>query len=300
MDVGPLNRARLPFWSLVPLAAVGWWAVGFLPWLAGGMRAVPVGGRIPLPLSPSLLGSLVLGTLVGGLVAGLLCLAVRRRRLGVLATLGGLVLALSVVLAVAVTVLRHDAPDTFFSDPLVVTGLSVVVVLGALCAWALGSAGASGGPGTGLALAVLAGAVPAWLSSLLVLAVDTTTSYAGLTVVGRIATWAGAAVLALALVVVGARPTSRLAWWPLLVLAAWFVSPLLTAAGYLEALLRPGAGLPGTLTDSLSAGWDVFRLAAAPAQRDLVPWSAALVVAALVALVRGGLRARPAEPAQAE
>jgi hypothetical protein len=291
VDDAALNRARLPVWSLVPLAAVAWWVVGYLPWLAGGMRAVSVGGRIPLPLSPALLSSLVLGTLVGGLVAGLLCLATARRRPGILATLGGVVLAVVVVLAVAVAVLRRDAPDAFTSDRLVVTGLCVVVVVGALGGWALGSAAAFGRPGTGSALAVLAGAVPAWLSSVLVLAVDTSTSYAGLTVIGRIATWAGAAVLVLALVTVGARPTARLAWWPLLVLAAWFVSPLLTAAGYLEPLLRPGMGLPGTLTDSLAAAWQVFWLAASPSQRDLVPWFAALVVAALVSLVRANLGA---------
>jgi hypothetical protein len=292
VDVGAVNRARLPVWSLVPLAAVGWWVVGFLPWLAGGMRAVPVGGPVPLPLSPSLLGSLVLGTLVGGLVAGLLCLATHRRRLGLAATLGGLVLAVVVVLAVAVSVLRRDAPDSFSSDRLVVTGLCVVVVVGALGGWALGSAAVFGRPGTGLALAVLAGAGPAWLSSLAVLAVDTSTSYAGLTVVGRVAVWAGAAVLVLALATVGARPASRLAWWPLLLLAAWFVSPLLTAAAYLEPLLRPGMGLPGTLPDSLGAAWQVFWLAAPPSQRDLVPWFAALVVAALIALVRADVRGR--------
>jgi len=100
---------------------------------------------------------------------------------------------------------------------------------------------------------------------------------------------------------VGARPASRLAWWPLLLLAAWFVSPLLTAAAYLEPLLRPGMGLPGTLPDSLGAAWQVFWLAAAPSQRDLVPWFAALVVAALIALVRANVRGpSTAEPALAE
>src|SRR4051812_24401519 len=201
-------------------------------------------------------------------------------------------MAVVVVLAVAVSVLRRDAPDSFSSDRLVVIGLCVVVVVGTLGGWALGSAAAFGRSGTGLALAVLAGAVPAWLSSLAVLAVDTSTSYAGLTVVGRIAGWAGAAVLVLALVTVGARPTSRLAWWPLLLLAAWFVSPLLTAAAYLEPLLRPGMGLPGTLTDSLAAAWQVFWAASSPAQRDLLPWFAVLVVAAFVAFLRANL-ARP-------
>jgi hypothetical protein len=289
VDRGALSHARLPVWSLVPLAAVAWWAVGFLPWLAGGMRAVPIGGRVPLPLSPSLLSSLVLGALVGGVAAGLLCLAAPRRRLATLATLGGLLATVVVVLGVSVSVVRGDAPDSFSSDGLVVSGLCAVVAVVSLGGWVLGSAAAFGRLGTGVALAVLAGALPSWLSSLAVLAVDTSTSYVGLTVVGRIAVWTAAAVLVLALVTVGVRPPARLAWWPLLLLVAWFVSPLLTAAAYLEPLLRPGTGLPGTLPDSLAGAWQVFWLSAQPLQRDLLPWFAALVVAGFVAFVRAHL-----------
>ena len=293
MDDGAVNRARLPLWALAPLAAAAWWVVGYLPWLAGGLRAVPVGGRIALPLSPSLLSSLVLGALVGGLAAGLLCLAASRRRLATVATLGGLVPAVGVVLAVAVSTVRGDAPATFSSERLVVFGLCAVVVAVSLGGWALGSAAAFGPLGTALALAVLAGAAPSWLSSLGVLIVDTSTSYAGFTVVGRISVWAGAAVLVLALVTMGARPPARLAWWPVLLLAAWFVSPFLTAAAYLEQLLRPGTGLPGTLPDSLGAAWQVFGLSASPVQRDLLPWVAALVVAVVVAFVRAHRRRPP-------
>ncbi|WP_448623716.1 hypothetical protein [Geodermatophilus sp. URMC 64] len=197
--------------------------------------------------------------------------------------------ALAVALADSAATLMGESPDAFSGDGLVVGGLCAVVVAVALVGWGLGSAAASGRPALALGLAVLAGATPSWLSSVLLPFVDTSRSYVGVDVVGRVSAWAGAAVLVFALVTAGARPASRLVWWPLAVLAAWFVPPALTAAGYLEQLLRPGTGLPGTLPDSLAAAWQVFGLASSPTQRDLLPWVVALVVAAFVAFLRAGL-----------
>jgi hypothetical protein len=256
-----------------------WWLVGYLRWIAGGMRMAQVGGRVVLPLAPALLSLLVLGALVGGLAAGLLCRTAARPRLATLATLGGVVLALVVTLVFAVTTVRGDDPVSSPTDGLAVFAVCAVVVVVSLAAWALASAAAFGEVGTGVALALLAGALAPWLSSLGLWLVDTSTSYAGVALLGRIAMWASAALLALALIRVGLRPPVRLAWWPVLLLAAWFVGPLLTAAAYLEPLLRPGMGLPGTLPDSLSAAWQVFWLSASPDQRDLLPWLAAVVAA---------------------
>ncbi|WP_448623717.1 hypothetical protein [Geodermatophilus sp. URMC 64] len=84
-----MSRPRLPVWALVPLAGLVWWAAGYLFWVLSGLRAVPVGPRMALPLSASLLSVLVLGALVGGVGAGLLCLLAPRPSLGVLATLVG-------------------------------------------------------------------------------------------------------------------------------------------------------------------------------------------------------------------
>ncbi|MGY1618413.1 hypothetical protein ACI797_16865 [Geodermatophilus sp. SYSU D00691] len=275
----------MPVWALVPLAGVVWWAGGYLFWLLGGLRAVPVGPRLALPLSASTLGALVTGALVGGLAAGLLCLVVARRPLGALATCAGLVLGLVAALVPSAAGLRGEGPDAFAADPLVVTALCAIVVAVSLGGWAIGSAAALGRPGLAVALGVLAGAAPSWLSSALVPFVDTSRSYAGVELVGRVSTWAGAAVLVLALVVAGARPAARLAWWPVVVLLAWFVAPFLTAAGYLEQPLRPGSGLPGTLPDSLAAAWQLFGLAASPAARDLLPWVAALVAGSFLAFL---------------
>ncbi|MGY1603813.1 hypothetical protein [Geodermatophilus sp. SYSU D00815] len=281
-----MNRpGRLPGWALVPLAAVVWWAGGYLFWLLGGLRPVPVGPRLPLPLSASSLAALVTGALVGGVAAGLLCLAAPRRRPATLATLGGVALGLVGALVPSAATLRGEAPDAFASDGLVVGGLCAVVVGVSLAGWGLGSAAALGRPGLGVALAALAGAAPSWLSSVALPFVDTTRSYAGVEAVGRVSSWTGAAVLVVALVVVGTRPPARLAWWPVVVLLAWSVAPFLTAAGYLEQLLRPGIGLPGTLPDSLAAAVEVFGLAASPAARDLLPWTVAVVAALIIALL---------------
>jgi hypothetical protein len=244
MGDGAVRPARLPVWALVPLAGVVWWAGGHLFWLLDGLRAVPVGPRMALPLSASLMSVLVLGALVGGVGAGLLCLATPRRRLGALATLGGVAAALVVALTDSATTLRGEAPDAFSGDGVVVGALCAVVVAVALAGWALGSAAAFGRPGLALGLAVLAGAAPSWVSSV-AFAVVEPSAPGVVSAVGRVSAWAGAAVLAFALMTAGARPVSRLAWWPVAVLAAWFVSPALTAAGYLEQLLRPGGGRPG-------------------------------------------------------
>jgi hypothetical protein len=237
-----------------------------------------------VPLSGSLLGQLVLGALVGGVAAGMLCVlaAPARRWWAVVSTLSGMAVALVVVLVQATSVLSgEDAPDGFAADPRDLAGLSAVVVVIALTGWALGSAAVLGRIGAGVGPAVLAGALPSWLSAL-VFAVAVP-SFSGVVWVGRAGIWLGAAVLGVALVTIGLRPPLRLVAWPLLVLLAWFTGPLFTAATYLEPLLRPGAGLPGTLGDSLAGAWQVFGAASSPSERDLLPWVVVLPVAVFVA-----------------
>jgi hypothetical protein len=269
----------------VPLAGLVWWVGGYLFWILSGLRPLPVGPRIALPLAISLMSSLVLGALVGGVAAGLLAL-LAHRRLAVLATLAGVALALVVTLAGAVATVHGEAPDAMLGgDPLAVAGLCAVTVLVALVGWAVGSAASLGRPGLGIALAVLAGALPSWLGEV-AQAIVTPASYELASAIGRIVAWVGAAGLVAALVVLGARPASRLAWWPVAVLAAWFVQPLLTASVYLDQVLRPGTGLPGTLPDALAATVQVFGLASLPASRQWVPWVVALGVAVVIAVLR--------------
>lgn len=281
-------RRRLPWWALIPLSAAAWWVGGYLFWLVEGLRMVPVGARTAIPLVPSMIGVLVLGALVGGVVAGLLARAAERRAAGVPATAGGTALAVVLALGTTAETLRTNAPDTFETEPAVVLGLCAVVVLASAAGWALGAPAALGAAGAAPGLAVLAGAASWWTSQLVIALVglgDLTSP------LGRLGTWLGAALLVAALVLVGVRPLARLAWWPAVVLLAWFVSPALTAVSYLEQVLRPGYGLPATLPDALAAAWEVFGLASLPGGRDLLPWLVAIAVAAAVAVVRS--RPRP-------
>jgi hypothetical protein len=176
-----------------------------------------------------------------------------------------------------------------------VAALSVVTVVVALAGWGLGAAAAFGVPTLGVALAVLAGALPSWLGATIQALLAPASPDAQL-VAGRVVTWAGAAALVVALVTLGARPASRLVWWPVAVLAAWFVQPFLTASVYLDQVIRPGAGLPGTLPDALAATAQVFGLASLPANRPWLPWVVALAVAVAVAVIRAGRAPAPPSP----
>ena len=290
----PARSGRLPAIALLPLAAAVWWVGGHLWWLLTLAARGDQGDATVLPLDASALSGLVLGGLVGGIGAGLLARLADRRGRGLAATGGGVAVAVALTLAQSSATVRDAAAGSFAADPVVLTGLTAVVVGAAAAGWFVGSCALLGAGGLAVAVAVLAGLTPSWLSSV-ALAV---TGPEALTDVGRLSSWTGAAVLVLALVLTGLRPPVRLLWWPVAAAAAWFVGPALTATAYLEPLLRPGAGLPDTLFDSLSGAWRVFELASSPSARDLVPWTAA-VVAALV--VSAALAARTAgSPGPAE
>ncbi|MGY1804021.1 hypothetical protein ACI78T_12170 [Blastococcus sp. SYSU D00922] len=277
---------RFPLWGLVPVAALTWWLVGFLPWIVE--NALMPGWSAPgagVPSAGAPLGTLAFGALTGGVAAGLLCLVAPpgRRWTAAAFALGGVALALVVVVLLAS---RTVGGDGFDGDPRVVAGLSAATVLAALVGWFLGACPAFGRPGLGVALGVLSALVPSWLLALVSAAAlatrETFLFGPGWTTA---TSWAGAAVLAVALVTVGLQPPARAAWWPLVVLPAWFVAPVLTAAGYLEVYVRPGGGLPGSLPDALAATWQVFGQSALPAHRPVLPWVVAVVLAVAVALV---------------
>jgi hypothetical protein len=291
----------LPLPVLGLLAALAWWPLGFAPWVlsvvrhggSGGAEALglPVGVRLAVPLLSTSLAELVFHALIGGVVAGLLGLLGRgRRRFAALTALLGVCVAL--VLVVAQTVLTvHDSPGAFAADPRVVAGLVVVLVLAALGGWAIGSCALLGLPGLGLALAVVAGVLPGWLSG-----VEAALRPGGsASALGSAAQWAGAALLAGALAMVGLRPPVRALWWPVLVLVAWWTGPVSTAAVYLSALLRPGAGLPATLPESVRAAQQVLGEAGSLDVRPLTTWVVAVLAAFTVASV-GALVARRNPP----
>lgn len=290
----PAGRARgrvLPTWALVPVAALGWWLAGFLPWLLQDLRTpgpFPAEAWLAVPLLASSLGVLVSGAFAGGIVAGLLGgfgAAERRRVLP--ATGGGTALAVALTLLQAGTYLADD--PGFDGDRRVIAGLCLLTVAAASVGWALGSAWVFGRVGLGIGLAALATVVPGWIGELQLVLLDAPGS-GYVTVDWRWSQWAVGPVLAAALVVIGVRPLVRLAWWGVALVGAWFVAPAFTALAYLEVYLREGAGLPATLPDALAAAWQVFGQASSPGNRMVEPWLAAVVVAALLCAALPRLR----------
>jgi len=285
----------VPAAALVPLAAMVWWAVGYLPWLAAELGGSFAGSQSPggagvgdarlaVPLTAPSMSLLVLGALVGGVVAGMLGLVARpgHRLRSAMATLTGVGVSVTVAGGQAVLAASTAAPGAFASDPLVLAGLCVVLGLTALLGWAFGACATLGRPGAGMALAVLAGAAPAWLSSSL-------TQLTGSSPLGQLGAggttivWLGGAVLGIALAVIGVRPPSRLIWWPVALLLAWMVGPVLTAVAYLEQLIRPGAGVPRFLIEAVQADVQVLGSAAALGARSLAPWVAAIAIGVALA-----------------
>lgn len=289
---------RLPVIALIPLAAVVWWVVGFLPWIVDGMGWQLsdgnhfLGAAHPmLPMMTGNVGRLLVGGLVGGLAAGALVWCGRG---GALARVGavsaGAVLALLVTVIQSRSTLSGSFPDSFVTDSWVLGGLGLVVVLATVAGSAFGVLSLAGRPGLGFTLAIVAGAGPPWLVDLFATwGVD---AQSRLGVMPRLTQWVGAALLALALIVLGARPAMRLLAWPFAVLCAWLIGPTVTAAVYLGSTLRPGAGLPDTLPDHLSAAMQVWRAAISPEMRPLTPWIVALIAAVAVVFWGAATRSR--------
>jgi hypothetical protein len=295
---------RLPLWAVVVVAGVAWWLVGFLPWIvASALDGPPLVGAeadaFPaVPLIAGQLGALVTGAFSGGLVAGGVGLAARAgdRRLVAPATFGGMTAVAAIAFLQAGRVIGGSGG--FDADRRVVLGLSAIAVLATVAGWAFGSCWIFGRPGLGIGLGALAGVLPFWLGALAVTVINEVSGPGTITSLRGI-TWAAALVLALAFLTVGVRPLSRPAWWPVVLVVAWLVGPVLTAAGYIEVYLRSGAGLPGTLPEALAATWQVFGQALRPGNRYVLPWVVAVVLAAVVSVVLVRRSARPSEPATA-
>jgi hypothetical protein len=285
--------AQLPTLALIPLAAVAWWIVGFLPWVADGFGSSAFGQTsgltiqwLAIPMFTGDIGGLVLGAGTGGLLIGLVALLGRDgpARSAVGAATGG-ALGMIVILVVTRAQLGDgNSAQGFSTDGRVVNGLTLIVVGMTVVGTLVGLLGLRGSLGLGVALAGLAGAAGVWTVEVLrAVGPASPGSYRAITDIGH---WTGAAVLALALVTLGARPTLRLIAWPVAVLLAWFVAPTVTASSYIQALLRPGYGLPDRVGDTISAAAQVWRSASSPGARSLAPWIAAIVVAAVIVVAR--------------
>ena len=296
---GPRWTGLAP-WALIPLAAAVWWVVGFLPWILDGMRIDLDGSPLAaLPLTSGNLSVLVVGGGVGGLVSGLLVRLGHGARLAsAAAVLVGVMIAAGVTLVQSFTAYSGPAPGTFGGDDRVLVGLTAVVITSTAVGVAWGLLSLAGDVGLGLSLAGVAGSLPIW--AIYVLYAVGFDSWAPIVQLDRAARWAGVAILAAGLVRIGVRPLGRLVWWPVAVVLAWSIMPTITAAGYLEQLLRPGSALSEILRDQVSVTWQVWRMAAALDARPLAPWIVAVAAAVVGAVVLDRQRSRVPEPARSE
>ncbi len=293
------SREWMRLLALVPVSGLAWWLIGYMPWIVTGLNGrsgnVPdagagiAGTALALPFANASYSLLAAGALVGGLAAGLTGLLAPRGQIWPsLASLVGVAAALAITLRQSMEAVRGVAAGTFAADDRVLHGLALAVVAVTVAGWLIGALAVLGRPALGVALAVLAGAVPAWVSSVVAAMaagpVPSTSSALN---------WLGAAMLGVALVVIGARRPTGILVWPVALVLAWLVGPALTAAGYLDQILRPAAIRPDGLPDALAVAWEVFTLAAMPANRGvLVAWIVAVVSAAAVTATVAARRPR--------
>lgn len=280
---------RLPAPALIPIAAVVWWVVGFLPWILDGLGGSILGrigvSRTAVPLFAGNVSALAIGGGLGGVAAGLVVLLGRDGRArSALAVAAGVAIALVVTVVQSRGVLSGTADGRFDSDPRVLNGLTAGLVAMTVLGLMLGLLALTGPVGLGVALAAVAGAAPVWTSSVLdQVGLFGPGSYDHAATLVR---WVGAAFLVAALVAIGLRPALRLVGWPVAIVLAWIVGPSVTAAAYIEPLLRPGMGLPDMLGDHISASLEVWRMAASFEARPLTPWVVAIIAAAGIAFAR--------------
>ena len=295
-------RQGLPTAALIPVAALTWWVVGFLPWILDGLRVSPFSGSpvLAVPLFAGNLSAMVLGGGLGGLAAGLVALLGRGgrwRRAGAVTL--GVVIAATVTLLQSALTLRDPSPSNMSAADRVLVGLVVVAIVSTIVGLGWGLVALGGRVGLGLALAGVAGAVPWWLTAVLA-AVGADRSVQDLYGSTDVSQWIGVTVLAAALVVIGVRPVARTLWWLLAVALAWVVGPTITASTYMEQLLRPGTKPSDVFGESFDLAWQVWRMAASVERRPLTPWIVAIAVAAVVSIGIGRVRRSPAPDADPE
>lgn len=283
-----MHRPTIPAPVLAPASALVWWVVGYLPWLVDGLGDDVPGvvidsvawDAITIPLLTSELPLLVLGAVVGGACAGLLItLTDGRPATAFAASFAGVAGAVLLTGIQASSAVRDAGGGGYEADDAVISALLATTAGASLLGWLFGSGGFFGRAPLGIALAGLAGALPSWLTSL-VFAIDPDVRSE---VVSSVITYAGAGLLATALVVIGVRPYLRLVAWPVAVALAWIVPPAFTAAGYLSVMLRP----PAELSDALGPAWEVFGRAVRPANTPtdwLVPFVVAIGLAVAISI----------------
>jgi hypothetical protein len=259
-------RSRV--WPIVPLAVVGWWVVGALPWVVTGLHITPrltTARELPpepylstLPLPTSQLPLLVVLTLCAGAVAGLAVLwsfprRGKRTRRAVAAAIGGI--AATAYTAVQSAGAARQSAGTFDGDPRVLRPLVALTLACSLVGFVLGLCVAYGRPVLrALATAPLSVLAVSWLSALTVALLGAEAAYRFVDETR----WLVGILLGLALASVGLRPGRRVVAWVVSLALVWLLTAAITTLSAITVLLRPGSGLPGTLPDVAAAGQEVL------------------------------------------
>lgn len=275
-------------------AAVLWWAVGFLPWLAAGLRfpsdrviAERLPHRTALPLAAVALPELVTYALLGGLLAGLLPLLVFRGRSrppapAYIAVLVGVAFALVVALVQARRTVSVDAQFLFLSDPRLLAGLTVVVVLATLAGTGLGLLGSASPTAVSVPVAAIAVLVPSWLTGVLQVFADPDPTGGVYRAVGGLITMV---VLAAGLWASTREHRRAVLLWPVALSTAWVLPSVVIAAVYVAPQLRPGLS-EAYLGELFSGAAAVLGESLNPSLRTWWPYVAAVLLAGLVVLLR--------------
>jgi hypothetical protein len=274
------------------LAVVGWWVLGFLPWLVSGLQVSAVAGRLggsgegtsgllmPLPLVAQTLPELVACGLVAGTVAGLLPILVTHVPRPVVVIEVWLVVLVTAVLACLVSARRiqQAAAGLFAADSRVLTGLCAAFLAALVLGLLAGTVAVHWHGLAAVAAALVAGTMRVWVAAFVPPGrLDAET-------IARIAAVLLAVILGAGLVVSVHRSRAWLLAWPVALATLWITGPALTAVGYLTALLRPSSGLPASLPEHLRAARQVFGQAIGHTRPSLLAVGLALLAGVISAV----------------
>jgi len=263
----------------VPVMALAWWALAFLPWKRAGLPPTSGGW---LPTLPVLLGDLG-AAFFGPLGASIVAVAVLRRWELALGSVG-----LAYVGSVAVTLGQGRAstgswsPAPFYVNASERTTMLVICAITALVGVAIGAVAVGSLPRFGF-LGLLA-AFPV-VSLIAVLFLDPRVDQR----------WLTRPILVVLLVMIAWRRWSGVLLWPVFFALYWLLALAMTAVGNGAQILRHRGGgtSVGSVADSmLSVARSAWRVLLETSWNTF--WPAAVIAALVVAGLHVWRRARPA------
>lgn len=228
------REAGLPLPAIAALAGVAWWVIGYLPWVITGFDGSPdlysldADYHTALPLHGYGARLMFEYGLFGGICASAVGLVSGGRRTATyIATLIGMASAILVTLLQSYVAVQMAEAPLRGTDPLTLGVLAVACISGSLSGWALAWVATLGRAWLGIVISVLSGTAPWWIIDLGIQCANTLSRISGGTLdlrslADEALPWSWLVLLAIALIIIGARPPSRLMLWPVAVLISWF------------------------------------------------------------------------------